>query len=303
MIEAFLTYLRVERGLSALTVKAYSSDLGQWRDFMGHQSGGSFAPERYVLADLRLWIADLSRTGNSPRSVKRKVAALKSFYHFMLLRGAVADNPAAQLSAPKAAKPLPVFIRPENLEALLDSECASDPISERDRLILLILYHTGIRVSELSALLDTDVNTARGELKVHGKRNKDRIVPFGRELAEAIDRYRTTRDTATPSSSPTLLVKPSGKPMDRRTIYSVVHRELTQAGITAGRLSPHVLRHSFATDMLNAGAELNSVSRLMGHASLASTQIYTHVTYKELKDNYLTAHPRAHKKKGENYGS
>ena len=189
------------------------------------------------------------------------------------------------LTLPKTPKPIPVYVRQSETQAILDMPVpADDFVSVRDRLVLDIFYTTGLRCSELMALRDVDVDTLHGELKVVGKRNKERVVPFGRELAASIDAYRRLRDsspsTSVPPSEPSapLLVREDGRP-----------------------LSPHVMRHSCATDMLNAGAPIASVQQMLGHASLVSTQVYTHVTYKDLKNNYQLAHPRAQKKGGQ-YG-
>ena len=190
---------------------------------------------------------------------------------------------------------LPVNIRPNETAALLDAQ-PDDPddfLQVRNRLIIDILYSTGIRCSEIMNLLDAEVDTRRGELKVLGKRNKERIVPFGPELAQSIDSYRKLRREL-PSPAPQLLLRPDGRQLSRRQIYTAVHAML-QGNVHAARLSPHVLRHSFATDMLNGGADITSVQQLLGHSSLATTQIYTHVSYKDLKRNYQLAHPRAQK--------
>ena len=172
----------------------------------------------------------------------------------------------------------------------------------RDSLILEMLYATGMRCSELTDLRDDAVDTASATMRVVGKRRKERVIPFGRPLAGAIDNYRQLRSQIADSETPTLFVSLRGRPMNRRSVYTIVHNAMTEAGIHASRLSPHVMRHSCATDMLNNGADLNTVSRLLGHASLATTQIYTHLTYRDLQTNYEHAHPRA-KKKGNNYGT
>jgi integrase/recombinase XerC len=181
------------------------------------------------------------------------------------------------------------------------SEDDTDETAARNTLIINMFYSTGIRCSELLTLRDADVDTSRRELKVLGKRNKERIVPFGDELARMITAYRSLRKNG-PGPNNEFFVRPDGKALYRKAIYNVVHNAMTEAGIHAARRSPHVLRHSFATDMLNNGAELNAVQQLLGHSSLGTTQIYTHVTLRELKHNYQLAHPRA-QRKGGNYGN
>lgn len=266
---------------------------------------GEFAPMQYSTADLRLWMAHLSAECSAkPRTLHRKRSALMAFYRYLMRVHGLEVNPAADLQPVRADKPLPVFVRTAEINEMLDRPDATDDfLTVRNHLILLMLYSTGLRSTELITLKNDNVDTAARELKVRGKRNKDRLVPFGAELAEAIEHYREVRRYHVDESAAEFFVMPSGIPMYRSALYKVVHQALADAGVHATRLSPHVLRHTFATDMLNSGADLNAVSRLMGHQSLASTQVYTHITYKDLQRNYQSAHPRAQQKKGENYGS
>lgn len=295
MINEFLRYLQAEQGASPLTVSAYRTDLNQWAAFATDSGRYSLQPETATVSDLRLWIASLSRQGIGPRSLRRKIQSLRSFFHFMMKRHGLKENPAADLALPRMPATLPVNIRPTETAALLDSEAENpdDYIEMRNRLIIDIFYSTGIRCSELMTLLDSNVDTNRCELKVLGKRNKERIVPFGPKLASAIADFRRLRESIH-DAAPQLLLRPDGQQLSRRQIYTVVHQAL-QGNVHAARLSPHVLRHSFATDMLNGGADITSVQQLLGHSSLATTQIYTHVSYKDLKRNYQLAHPRAQK--------
>lgn len=309
LIEQFLAHLADELGYSALTVDAYRRDLGQWADFATGGQPDRLDPLDVTQSDLRLWVADMARKRKSPRTIKRKVSALRAFYRFLLVKGDVAVNPAARLALPKPSRQLPVNVRQEETVAILDAEVPADSFAGvRDRLILDMLYSTGMRCSELIGLKDADVDTAKGELKVLGKRNKERVIPFGPELAGAIDAYRTLRDSSPLTSvssrdlTAPLMVKDDGKPLYRKMVYNVVHRMLSMGGAHASRLSPHVMRHSMATDMLNGGAPLTTVQQLLGHASLSSTQVYTHVTYRDLKHNYQLAHPRAQNNKGGHYG-
>ncbi len=304
MVEEFIKYCIAELGLSRLTARAYRTDLRQWEEFMRSQTpDGEFRPMDYDLGDLRLWIAHLSEHGASSSTVHRKATALKAFYRFLMTVHALPSNPATDLQLARRSKALPVFVSPDETAGMLNADYDhSDFLAVRDRLIMLTLYTTGLRASELVGLRDSAVDTGACELKVHGKRNKDRIVPFGPELSEAIEAYRRLREPLTEAGCDELLVRPSGKPLNRREIYAVAHRLMSLSGVHASRLSPHVMRHSCASDLLNDGAPITAVRDLLGHASLASTQVYTHITYRDLKQNYLTAHPRA-QKKGDPYGS
>lgn len=308
MIEDFLSYITLESGYSALTVSAYRLDLSQWADYA---TGGH--PEDLVVtdvttSDLKTWIAEEAEKV-SARSLRRKISSLRSFFKYLLRRGVITSNPATHLRMPKLPRPLPVNIRPEETEKILEENDGGSPFAEtRNHLIFELLYSTGMRCSELIGLTDANVNTALGELKVLGKRNKERVIPFGPQLAQAIDSYRSMRDgsplTAISGRDPSapLLVLDNGKPLYRKMVYNVVHRMMAGGGAHAARLSPHVLRHSMATDMLNSGAPLSTVQQLLGHASLTSTQVYTHVTFRDLQHNYQLAHPRAQSKKGGQYG-
>lgn len=299
-IQSFLEYIRCELNLSACTVSAYSNDLRSWAEYATGGKPDELRPEDVAVSDLRLWVAGMTASGLSRRTIRRKVSALRSFYKYLCARRGVTSNPAAELHTARPPKELPVYVRPDELNFVIDSALEADDFTGvRNELILTMFYSTGIRCSELMTLKDADVDTARGELKVLGKRNKERIIPFGRELAEMIERYRSLRPSG-PGPEGELFTRPDGRAMYRKAIYNVVHLALD--GVHATRRSPHVLRHSFATDMLNSGADLNAVSRLLGHASLATTQIYTHVTLSDLQHNYQLAHPRA-LKKGGNYGN
>lgn len=303
MLDSFLTYIRCELNLSVHTVDAYRRDLSQWADYATDSHPENLHPQSVTTADLRLWIAQRSRQGDSPRTIRRKVQALRAFFRFMMKRKGLLNNPAQELILAKTDRPLPVYVRQSETEAILDDPLDfSDFKQVRNRLIIMLIYETGLRCSEVQQLKDADIDTAKGELKVLGKRNKERIIPFGRELADMIETYRQLRnDIDGSTATKELLIRNNGEPLYRKLIYNVVHTVLEQYA-TCQRKSPHVLRHSFATDMLNNGADLHSVQQLLGHQSLATTQVYTHITYRELKQNYQQAHPRATKSKGGNYG-
>lgn len=300
-IERFLQYIEFELRLSRHTVSSYRNDLQQFTDYV--TAGGKHRLDVATISthDVRAWIVDLSNRGISPRSIRRKVQAVRAYFRYLQREGVVTSNPALDVELSKLPKRLPGTVREKNLDSLLDAELdETDAEAVRDRLVLMMLYETGLRRAELIGLRDADVDTRAGSLKVLGKRNKERIVPFGDELARLIDRYRELRDRQW-AGSETLFVTAGGKALYPSLVYHIVHDALAQVG-GGTQLSPHVLRHSFASTMLNHGAELNSVKELLGHSSLAATQVYTHVTFSELINNYKHAHPRALKKEV-NHGS
>ena len=290
-IERFLQYLRLERNLSWRTVDLYRRDLDQWDAYM--TAGGRQLDVASVTeSDIREWLMVRSEQGDQPATMRHKVQALRALYRYLLRHGQVVTNPAAHVELAKLAKPLPKYVREKTIDAVLDDEIDTDDFTQvRDRLVVMLFYETGIRLSELIGLQDAAVDVDKCELKVRGKRDKDRIVPFGAELSQWIKRYRALR-AGVKAECGNLLVTLKGKPLYPSLVYHVVHDSLAAAGGT-GKLSPHVLRHTFATVMLNNGAELNSVKELLGHESLAATQVYTHVTLSELQHNYELAHPRA----------
>ena len=295
-VERFLQYLRYERNLSWRTVVTYRGNLVQWEEYMT-VAGRPLDVISVTAADIRQWLVSRSAQGDGPATLRLKLQALRSLYRYLLRCGEVAVNPAAQVELAKLPKPLPKFVRDKTVDAVLDADLDQDDFAQvRDRLVVMLFYETGIRLSELIGLQDVAVDVDKRELKVRGKRDKDRIVPFGDELAQSITRYRQLR-AAVPVECGNLLVTAKGRPLYPSLVYHVVHDSLASAGGT-GKLSPHVLRHTFASVMLNHGAGLNSVKELLGHESLAATQVYTHVTLSELQHNYELAHPRALKKGG-----
>ncbi len=295
-VERFLQYLDLERNLSSRTVTLYRRVLGQWIDFAA-STGVDIDFATVTASDIRSWLMRRASCGDKPATLRVSLQALRALYRYLMRQGQVTVNPAAVIELAKLPKPLPAFVREGTVDRVLDASIDEDDFTQvRNRLIVMILYETGIRLSELIGLQDSAVDTGKRELKVHGKRDKDRIVPFGNELAAALEHYRTLRDELRPPCG-NLMVTPRGKPIYPSLVYHVVHDALAGAGAT-GKLSPHVLRHTFASVMLNNGAELNSVKELLGHESLAATQVYTHVTLSELQHNYELAHPRALKKGG-----
>ncbi len=296
VIDTYLQYIKLELNLSAHTVIAYGNDLRQWESYLtaGKQE---LDVTSVTTSDIRAWLLHLSNAGDGARTIRRKVQAVRSFYKWLMRKDMVKANPASSVELARIPKRLPQLVREESLNTLLDSEIDADDFEQvRNRLIVMMLYETGMRRAELIGLLDKNVDTTKCELKVHGKRDKDRIIPFGTELALWINRYRSLRDEQARGCEH-FFVRSNGEPLYPMLVYRVVRESLAEVGVMSKR-SPHVLRHTFATAMLNDGAALNSVKELLGHESLATTQIYTHVTFSELKNNYKLAHPRALKKGG-----
>ena len=297
-IDAFLTYLRCELNSSAHTVATYKNALTRFVDFITGGKPGDFQPESVTGSDARAWALSLASQGLGGRTVRKMLTALSSFYTYLSRMGLARSNPAAEVPLARFAKDLPVYIRQKEMEEVLDEKPFADEsfASKRDRLIVLMLYSTGMRRAELIGLRDADVDASKGELKVLGKRNKERVIPFGDELKEAIGRYREERARFTGQDHTEMFFvrREEGLPIYPSLVERAVKKELTGHS-RASRLSPHTLRHSFATDMLNNGADLSAVQQLLGHRSLATTQVYTHITYRDLKQNYELAHPRAQK--------
>ena len=292
--EAFYDYLTHERRYSLHTVKAYQTDLKQFADFM--QLIYDVTDLREVRAPMvRSWIVTLMNEDYEPRSVQRKSTSLKTYYKFMMREGVIQVNPTAQLQTPKVRKRLPMVVPEEDMGHLLDQRYFEEGFEgTRDRLIILLLYHTGMRRAELIGLLERNVDIGRGQLKVLGKRNKERIIPIQTELGEALSVYKRDREEMHRAvEAPELLLTKKGKKLYPKLVYRVVNRYLGYVS-SVEKKSPHVLRHSFATHLLNAGAELSAIKELLGHANLSATQVYTHHSVDQLKKVYNQAHPRGH---------
>jgi integrase/recombinase XerC len=300
-IDEFLDYLRYERNYSGHTIAAYSKDLQQFEDYVKAHQPVFFDPADTDAGLVRSWMVSMMNQGISPVSVNRKLSSLKSFFKYLMKAGKVSSNPLRLVNGPKTRKPLPSFIKENEMELLLERDDFGDDFEGvRERLILELLYDTGMRCSELTNLRNEDVDLAKMQLKVTGKRNKQRLIPFAENLRSIIVTYMEVRDYEVGSAGGYLLVQRNGEQISASAVYIIVKRLLADIPGLAKR-SPHVLRHSFATSMLNNGAELSAVKELLGHSSLASTSIYTHTTFEELKKVYH-AHPRA-KKEGGNYGN
>jgi integrase/recombinase XerC len=293
LTEFFLDYLRFERNYSDKTISEYGRDIVQFWNFLRERGGEEFDPSVVEADDIREWIVSLMDGGSSPSSVNRKLSSLRSFYKYLLKRGEVTKDPLRKITGPKKKKPLPVFIKESDMDRLLDETDFGDGfVGCRDRLIIGTFYATGLRLSELIGLNDSDVDFSSSQLKVTGKRNKQRLIPFGDELKQTMFEYVSIRNEQTPRTTDAFFVKENGERLYGGLVYSIVKRNLSKV-VTQKKRSPHVLRHTFATTMLNHEAELGAIKELLGHCSLATTEVYTHTTFEELKKVYKQAHPRA----------
>ena len=292
LTDSFLDYLRYERNYSEKTVLAYGEDISQLREF-AQEEIGDFNPAEVTPELIREWIVSLMDKGYASTSVNRKLSSLRSFYKFLLKKKVVLVDPLRKITGPKNKKPLPSFLKENEMNRLLDDTDFGEGFEGcRDHLIIEMFYATGIRLSELIGLDDKDVDFSASLLKVTGKRNKQRLIPFGDELKEGMLEYVNVRNEQVLESGGAFFVRKNGERLYKNLVYNLVKRNLSKV-VTLKKRSPHVLRHTFATTMLNNEAELGAVKELLGHSSLATTEIYTHTTFEELKKVYTQAHPRA----------
>ena len=308
MIQKFLDYIAIEKRYSVRTVGEYGDDLRAWCAFLGWEVT-EFDPSKVGAEDVKLWMVDMLDRGQSPRSVKRRLSAVKSLYKFLLRVGLVKVDITRAIVAPKTDKPLPIYFRDGDMEAVKVNQerdwnedmCGEDQLVHlRDYLIVEMLYQTGMRRAELVGLKEGDVDTRQRQVRVFGKRAKERIVPMGDALCELIEEYRTKKSEILGEQDGigTLLVRKNRnggwQAMDAHTLYNIVRTRMGEVS-TLKKHSPHVLRHTFATTMLNNGADIRTIQSLLGHASLAATQVYTHATFEQMKEAYHAAHPRSKK--------
>lgn len=293
-VKKFLQFIQFEKRYSQHTVSAYESDLNQFSLYLNAQ----FQTDDIALANhffIRSWIVSLMENGIGTRSINRKITVLKSYYKFLLREHVIEHSPMLKIQSPKNSKRLPVFVDKNKMTEVLKEEnfgCDFDGL--RNQLIVEMFYNTGMRLSELINLKVTDINHINSSLKVLGKRNKERIIPYALPLNNLIIQYLDERKKIVAGSSETvdqLFIKASGKPVYHKLVYRLVTEKLGNA-TTLKKKSPHVLRHTFATHLLENGADLNAVKELLGHSSLAATQVYTHNTIEKLKNTHKQAHPR-----------
>ena len=298
MIDSFLKYLQYEKRVSAHTSLAYKNDLDQFSKYLKETYEDEIESANYAM--VRSWIIQLVDSGLNSSSVNRKIASLKAFYKFLLRQEAITKNPMQKIRVLKTQKKLPSFVQETNIAEVLDHKEYkkekiewSDSLEDwRSRLILELFYATGIRLSELIGLKESHVNLSERTIKVLGKRNKERVIPFTAGIVPILEGYRKVRNREVEMENHgLLLVTDDGKPCYPMMVYRVVKEHLSNSG--SEKTSPHVLRHTYATHLLNKGAEINAVKDLLGHSSLAATQVYTHNSMEKIKKAFDQAHPKA----------
>lgn len=291
--ESFLDYLRFEKRYSDHTILSYKTDLEQFEEYCNAEDGNPDL-SRAGSKRIRSWVMHLMGEGKSTRSVNRKISTLKSFYKYLMRQEVIKINPMDKVLSPRSDKKLPAFVESEKMDTLLDGHDFGEDFSGyRNRLIIELLYITGMRQAELIGLKDEDIDRYELNIRVTGKRNKQRIVPFDRAYLPVFDRYIELRRGEFPGREyQNLLLTDKGRPLYPKFVYRVVNSYLRFV-TTMEKRSPHILRHTFATHMLNRGADLNAIKEILGHANLSATQVYTHNTFEKLVTIYKQAHPRA----------
>lgn len=291
LLEQFLNYLAIEKGLRPKSLEAYRRDLQDWLDFASARERSITSPS--VDSILSLFLVHMHDRGLSPRSMARKASAMKGFYRFLQREGHISFDPTALLERPRIGKPLPKILSQQEIERMLLQPDISTPFGLRDRAILEMLYATGIRESELISLKIGNLNAAAEFVNVTGKGNRERIVPVGQFAITAVNEYilKGRPQLVKDISERTLFINPYGKSMSRMGIWKIIRKYAVMAGITH-KVSPHIFRHSCATHMLEGGAAIVAVQEMLGHVDVSTTQIYTHLTSKDLKKIHRKAHPR-----------
>lgn len=291
-LERFTRYLQFEKRFSPHTLTSYKNDITQFADYM---AGLEIDYESVKHSTVRSWMVDIMDRGTEPKTIARKLSALRSFYKFLLREGLLEHNPMLQIKAPKIPKKLPVVVSEDKLNALLDSDAVFPEgfAGLRDRLVMELLFSTGMRLAELVSLKESDVDFYSQSLKVLGKRNKERVIPVNTQLLNLIRLYINEKKRQNfDNISLCLIVKNDGMDSYPKLIYRIVNNYLSVIS-THTKKSPHILRHTFATSLLNNGADISAIKELLGHASLAATQVYTHNSVERLKSIYKQAHPKA----------
>lgn len=292
IIQPFLDYLKFEKRFSRHTVISYETDLVAFFDYLITQYGDT-PVSQITHMFIRSWLASLKDEGLTAKSINRKISTLRSFFKYQLKVGVISQTPMAKIIAPKIEKRLPQFVADKDIATLLEHvEFGQDWTGRTERLLIELFYNTGMRLSELINLKEGSVNFANHTLKILGKGNKERILPLSPELIRSIQEYLKQKKNLFPESQECLLCSSRGKQLAPRAVYSIVKKYLSLV-TTIEKRSPHVLRHTFATHLTNNGADLNAVKELLGHSSLAATQVYTHNSIEKLKNIYKKAHPKA----------
>jgi integrase/recombinase XerC len=287
-IDDFVRYLSLEKRFSLYTVQAYKNDLLEFESFIAQNFQVDLIDVNHNF--IRSWVVALMENAISPRSVRRKISTLSGFYKYLIIRNVLSSSPVDKVPLPKVPKKLPVFVEENTMNFLFDSSFfTSDEIGVRDKAVILLIYHTGMRLSELISVKLSGLDFVKNTVKVLGKRNKERILPFSFEINETLKLYLSYREVL---GGDYLFVTPKGEKMYPKLVYRIVHNYLSKVS-SLNKTSPHVLRHTFATHLLNNGADLNSIKELLGHANLSATQIYTHNSLEKIKSIYKQAHPRA----------
>lgn len=292
LTDAFIEYLRYERNYSAGTVAYYKADIQELQDFI-EEKVGDLTPSEVDAELIREWVISLMDKGLLASTINRKLSSLRSYYKFLLRKGEVDSDPLRRVVAPKKKKVLPVFLKESDMDRVLDDTDFGEGFKGcRDRLVIEMFYVTGMRLAELIGLDDGDVDFSLSQIKVTGKRNKQRLIPFGEELKVMMSEYVNRRNEVAPVQSNAFFIRENGERLSRSFVTNLVKRTLSKV-VAIKKRSPHVLRHTFATTMLNHDAKLVAIKELLGHESLATTEVYTHTTFEELKKVYNQAHPRA----------
>jgi integrase/recombinase XerD len=300
LVDDFLSYLTVERGASPNTISAYRADLKRYAAFLGER--GAPDVDAVTRDDVAAWMGTLRAAGAAPRTIERRVAAVKSFHRFLVREGVTTNHPTAALPLPKVPERLPDVVSIDDIERFLSQPFPQGPVGHRDRAMLEVLYGCGIRVSELTGLDLRDVDLAEGYLRVFGKGRKERVTPIAGAAAAALQDYLThgrpflrTKHGASRQDPDAVFLNVRGARLTRATIHALVHAYGGRVGLD---LHPHTLRHSFATHLLEGGADLRALQEMLGHADISTTQIYTHVDRSHLREEYLSTHPRARIRSG-----
>ncbi|MEJ1236945.1 tyrosine-type recombinase/integrase [Chryseolinea sp. T2] len=290
MTETFFKYLQFEKRLSRNTLSAYRNDIVQFATFLSTSFEES-DPGRATYPMIRSWIISLTEEGIQPVSINRKIATLRAFYKFLMIQGSITVDPSFKITVLKTSKRLPSFIREQEVDAMFSAPFPDDFEGTRDRLILELFYGTGMRLSELLGLTDSAFNLADRNVKVLGKRSKERVIPFGKSLVAMIQEYLARRREIIETNEGPFFVTSSGESCYPMMVYRIVKRHMLST--TSERKSPHILRHTYATHLLDRGAEISAVKDLLGHSSLAATQVYTHNSIDKIKRVFNQAHPKA----------